>query len=248
MLSNQNSNVLIRTTPVQKIHEELKRPEHSNFFNPTQNTSMGVGEFEDDDDGWITPDNIDEYTKSFTGVQIGEEKQQIEVACLTTDFAMQNVLLQMNMNLLSIDGLSIKRVQKWIKRCYGCYRVCKETDKLFCPSCGGDTLEKVSYTVDSEGNTYYNLPRRKRNLRGTIYPIPLPKGGRKNNDLILRPDQLPRYWKNPKVNLEENEDDIILDARKKPPKSIPVVGYGKRNPNQSRRKIGKKNKSKRRGF
>jgi len=123
------------------------------------------------------------------------DEEDINVACLTTDFAMQNVLLQMNLNLLSVDGISIKKVQKWIKRCYSCKRICKELEAHFCPFCGSSSLTKISYTVDSEGNTFYNLSRKKRNLRGLKYPIPFPKGGRNNNDLILRSDQLPKYRK-----------------------------------------------------
>jgi len=65
-------------------------------------------------------------------------------------------------------------------------------EKVFCPHCGYSTLEKVSYTIDEEGNPSYNLPRGKRSLRGTKYPLPVPKGGRNNKDLILCEQQLPR--------------------------------------------------------
>ena len=43
-----------------------------------------------DDDDWITPDNIREIDE---GDAVEEEKEDI-VACLTIDFAMQNVLLK----------------------------------------------------------------------------------------------------------------------------------------------------------
>jgi len=161
---------------------------------------------------------------------------------------MQNVLLQMNLNLLSVDGISIKKVQKWIKRCYSCKRICKDLEALFCPICGSNSLTKISYTVDSEGNTFFNLPRKKRNLRGLKYPIPHPKGGRYNNDLILRSDQMPKYRKKEKyIDLNDDNNEILLGSRKAP-RTTPVIGYGKKNPNQSRRKYGKKNKSKKRGF
>merc|ERR1712137_1408013 len=45
-------------------------------------------EDDDDDDGWITPRNIDQAKNSMNGVL---ETVQLEVACLTTDFAMQVV-------------------------------------------------------------------------------------------------------------------------------------------------------------
>jgi len=99
----------------------------------------------------------------------------------------------------------------------------------FCPVCGSKSLKKISYTVDSDGNTFYNLPRRKRNLRGLKYPVPYPKGGRNNQDLILRPDQMPRYRiKDKKFDLNStNDDHLILGSRKKI-RTTPVVGYGKK--------------------
>lgn len=45
---------------------------------------------DDDDDDWITPDNIKEIDD---GDALEEEKED-KVACLTIDFAMQNVLLK----------------------------------------------------------------------------------------------------------------------------------------------------------
>ena len=45
---------------------------------------------DDEDDDWITPDNIKEIDD---GDALEEEKED-KVACLTIDFAMQNVLLK----------------------------------------------------------------------------------------------------------------------------------------------------------
>jgi hypothetical protein len=44
------------------------------------------------------------------------------VAVITTDFAMQNVLLQMGLRLLSVNGLAVTTLRSWIKRCHGCFR------------------------------------------------------------------------------------------------------------------------------
>jgi RNA-binding protein NOB1 len=248
MLTIKSDQSKVRIDPVQRTEGREGRPQNNNFFDPKKGIEMGFGEFNDSDGGWINNDNIEEINKSYNGVHIENEKEvDIEVACLTTDFAMQNVLLQMNMNLLSVDGISIKKVQKWIKHCYACQKICKDINAVFCPECGGNTLEKVSYTVDSEGNTFYNISHRKRNLRGTIYPVPMPKGGRNSGNLILRPDQIPKY-KGSKITINlEDDEEFILNARKAP-RPVPVIGYGKRNPNESRRKIGKKNRSKKRGF
>eukprot|EP01125_Pyxidicula_operculata_P006896 TRINITY_DN2365_c0_g2_i1.p1 TRINITY_DN2365_c0_g2~~TRINITY_DN2365_c0_g2_i1.p1 ORF type:complete len:424 (-),score=132.20 TRINITY_DN2365_c0_g2_i1:638-1909(-) len=150
--------------------------------NKEDNQAWGFGEFgEDDDGGWITPDNIQQYTEAYKEVTGTVKVEGVKVACLTTDFSMQNVLLQMKMNLLSVDGMSVRFLHKWILRCHACYKLCKDVTKQKCPSCGGNTLDKVSYQIDEEGNTFYRLPRNKPSLRGTIYALPLPKGGRQKN-------------------------------------------------------------------
>jgi hypothetical protein len=62
---------------------------------------------------------------------------------------------------------------------------------LFCEKCGGATLAKVSVYLNDNGEvTYFRNPKRKINLKGTIYSIPKPVGGRGCKDLILREDDL----------------------------------------------------------
>jgi len=208
----------------------------------------GMGDYEENDreTGWITPDNVEQYTHALTALEGHVAPDETShVACLTTDFAMQNVIIQMKLNLLSVDGLIIKAAQKWIKRCYACRKLCKEVEKEFCPNCGGHSLEKVSYTVDDQGNVFYNLPKQKRSLRGTKFPIPAPTGGRNSKDLILSERYRSRRRKgNSNVDLDD-PDQLFLEKRK-PQSKAPVFGYGKQNPNIARRKIGKKNKTNRR--
>merc|ERR1712137_938001 len=50
-------------------------------------------EDEDDDEGWITPDNFKQVM--LHADKPDEDDDRVFVACCTTDFAMQNVLLQM---------------------------------------------------------------------------------------------------------------------------------------------------------
>ncbi len=50
-----------------------------------------------DDGGWITPANISNVKKNF-GIECAEEKD-VEVGCITTDFAMQNVLKQIGLQI-----------------------------------------------------------------------------------------------------------------------------------------------------
>jgi len=43
-------------------------------------------------------------------------------ACMTGDFAIQNVALQMGLNLVSVEGSErIKNVKTWVLRCHGCF-------------------------------------------------------------------------------------------------------------------------------
>jgi len=110
------------------------------------------------------------------------------VCCITADFPMQNVLLQMGLRLSAPDGLRISSVSRWVLRCSACYQVTKEVGRLFCPRCGNAALDKVRVVVGPNGAEQYGV-RKKHILRGTKYSIPKPRGGR-SRDVILREDQL----------------------------------------------------------
>lgn len=81
---------------------------------------------EDDDEGgeWITPDNVDEYKAAEIGVTAAElrKKAVMAVGCMTADFAMQNVLLQMNLNLVSAGGYRVKKIRNSVMRCHACFQ------------------------------------------------------------------------------------------------------------------------------
>lgn len=64
----------------------------------------GTSEEEDDDEeeGWITPSNIKSLKSNF-GPQTYSEKVPV-VACMTSDFAMQNVLKQLGLQVSALDG------------------------------------------------------------------------------------------------------------------------------------------------
>lgn len=147
----------IRTEPkIQELSAEKKREAPLDPFKASGTEG-----------GWITPENI-KTVNGGKGEVLTSGKNH--VGCVTTDFAMQNVLLQMGLNLISVDGMLLKNVKQWILRCYGCNkylfilmnliffstRVCKDTSKSFCPHCGNSTLAKSSVTVDSQGNIRYN--------------------------------------------------------------------------------------------
>ncbi len=47
------------------------------------------GEDDDDDEGWITPKNFAQKRLEMFGVEANKEREEVKVACMTTDFAMQ---------------------------------------------------------------------------------------------------------------------------------------------------------------
>ena len=91
----------------------------------------------------------------------------------------QNVLLTMNLNLLSTTTLQrIRHLKSFIKRCHGCFLTTKDMNKQFCPRCGKDTLTRVSCTTDANGQFTMHLKKNMQwNSRGDRYSIPKPTHG-----------------------------------------------------------------------
>ena len=111
------------------------------------------------------------------------------VIFLTSDMAMQNVIMQMGFTLLTLDGYRLTRVKRYKLLCRACMKLNMEIDREYCDYCGSHMLGKVSVWINNDGElTYFDNPKRRVNLRGTIYSISKPKGGRQNKDLILRED------------------------------------------------------------
>ena len=85
---------------------------------------------EDDGEGeWITPENISLHkaravglTPSESGSVKGKKMESIPVGCMTADFAMQNVLLQMDLSLVGMEGKRIQKVKTWVLRCHACFK------------------------------------------------------------------------------------------------------------------------------
>ena len=84
----------------------------------------------DEDDGegeWITPDNVHVHKSKAMGLlpSDGDGKakdDEIWAGCMTVDFAMQNVLLQMGLNLVGLEGRRIEKVKTWVLRCHACFK------------------------------------------------------------------------------------------------------------------------------
>lgn len=162
------------------------------------NDGDGVGVEENDEDdgneeGWITPKNIVRVKKEMGAEDTDEQMdvQTVKCACLTTDFAMQNVLIQMGLHIVSVDGRLIRQARSYIQKCHGCLKETHDMTKVFCPMCGNKTLRRVAVSIAKDGTMQYHYPRRKKNpnLRGTKFSLPHPKGGRHGDDPITCEDQ-----------------------------------------------------------
>ena len=139
---------------------------------------------EDDSDGWITPSNMKRHQASENRNLKGAEKstQILQVATITGDFAMQNVLLQMNLNLLSPASCQrITNIKQTILRCHGCFATTKDMSKQFCPRCGNPTLTRVTCTTNDKGEVKLHLKSKMQwNNRGNVFSVPKPVSGSSN--------------------------------------------------------------------
>lgn len=185
------------------------------------------------------------------------KKRPVKVACLTTDFAMQNVMLQMDLRVMSVDGLMIKSARQWVMRCAGCFEVHYEMDRMFCRKCGGHQLSRVAASVDAGGKLKLHLRKNYHvDLRGTQYSLPAPgKQGRYQGEILLREDQLLQgIWKQKCVKIRKDiksafGEDVTADVGMHINKGQSIkIGLGKQNPNamkgRERRGKAKKNTAK----
>ncbi|OQS03607.1 RNA-binding protein NOB1 [Thraustotheca clavata] len=211
----------------------------------------------DDDDGknWVNVENSTQYTSSpfGTGTSVDQVDEKTKVGCITTDYSMQNVMLQMGLNLLSTDGMVIKRVKQWVLKCAACYKTTTELTRQFCPVCGNATLERVACSLDkdTEQLTLYTRANRPTKLRGTKFSLPMPKGGRQG-DILLREDQLlhgiwgQRQKASSKVMKSAFGEHVAHDLGVKVEKQTSItIGYGRMNPNaqKGRERRGKKKRN-----
>ncbi|CAF1517123.1 unnamed protein product, partial [Adineta steineri] len=170
-----------------------------------------------DDDGWITPSNI-KYVKSKAldnGTTDNSETvhETLPVACITTDFSMQNVLIQMGIPILSVDGLLIRTARSYVLKCRVCPGVTCQMKKQFCPECGNPSLQRASVSTDASGQRHYHLTGRYRPK--PRQSLPLPRGGKHSNNPI-RVEGQPRPQNRPtrKALMKRNvlDDDYLANT------------------------------------
>ncbi|KAI5302324.1 snoRNP complex protein [Ascosphaera pollenicola] len=217
---------------------------------------------DDESDGgeWITPVNIKKHQiKDADALGEDPESKVMQVAVITSDFAMQNVILQMNLNLLSNANMQrIKQIKSYILRCHACFLTTKDMSKQFCPRCGKPTLNRVSCTTSSDGSFRIHLKKNMQwNHRGDRFSLPKTgsssasgrmEGGGKGgwgNELILAPDQKEytralkqEYWRTKKEHDLMDDDYLpgILSGQRAKGGGRVKVGAG-RNVNSKKRHV-----------
>ena len=233
---------------------------------------MGMSlDVEDDGTGWVGMDNLKEAVATKAGApgvaRVGKQKQRgqdpramCRTACVTTDYAMQSVLLQIGLRLLSVSGNVVRRINHHVLRCNACFKVMLDTERLFCERCGSNHVSRVSAGVDERTGELklYLKKNYQYKLQGTKFSLPKPgsqRNGRFAGELLLREDQLKMgIWaqkmapkareKTSMFGLEVTEKTGV-DVRESNHKA--VVGYGKKNPNamRGRERRGKKKRASR---
>ncbi|KAL9007912.1 MAG: hypothetical protein Q9173_006909 [Seirophora scorigena] len=201
-----------------------------------------------DSDSWITPSNVQiQQAKDQNSAISVLATKPLDVACVTSDFAMQNVLLSMNLNLLNPSLQRVRNIKTFVLRCHACFERTKDIKKQFCPRCGKPTLTRVSCSTNSKGEFKLHLKKKMQwNHRGDRYSIPKPVPGSANGkigqgrgggqggwgqDLILAEDQK-EYLRATGGNRKKKETDL-MDAD-----CLPSILTGDRGRAGGRPKIG----------
>ncbi|KAK5994107.1 20S-pre-rRNA D-site endonuclease nob1 [Cladobotryum mycophilum] len=194
---------------------------------PIEVTEEEEEEDDDDGEGWITPSNLKKHQAKDSGSAGTNQSPQrtLQAAILTSDYAMQNVALRINLNLVTPTLARITYLKNWVLRCHGCFAVCKDMEKQFCPKCGQQTLTRTSCSTDEHGNFKVHLKRNFQwNTRGNVFSVPKPVHGSSNGrlpkhvggkngwgrDLILAEDQK-EHVKQQDEQRRQRKKDIMDD-------------------------------------
>lgn len=216
--------------------QQPKAPEGAPLPTPSFNGWMTSRRLLDAGEGWVGPDSVS-GVGAFTSDLPGEGEGAFGVYLSTSDFAMQNVGLQMKLPLLTLDEKLITRVKSYQLECDSCLMMTKKPDAVFCPGCGHPTLGKVTCEYLADGSVkFYRKARRTFNTRGVRFPIPQPKFGR-NINMVLSQDDYDRPAVKQKLNQLRREKGArafaeAFDDDSEIFKEIPI-GYGKKNPNSN---------------
>ncbi|XP_055608984.1 RNA-binding protein NOB1 [Uranotaenia lowii] len=191
-------------TDSEKKHTEEQREGNSDVEFSGEDEEVDQDDDDNDDEGWITPSNIKEVKRDF-GMDVLEESPS-PVACMTTDYAMQNVLKQIGLHIAALDGRVIKHARTYILRCYACFKTTSDSTKVFCPKCGNRTLKKVAVSLDESGQQVIHINARKPlTARHKNKPVAKFVGGKHSTNPLIYEDQpLPQQRISAKAQAKTN--------------------------------------------
>lgn len=211
--------------------------------------AIGAMDAADDDGvGWLDGDDVQAAVATgelaFDGRRCADDAMPpCACACATADYAMQNVLLQLGLRLVGVDGLVIARTKRWVLRCGACFHLEDDSTKLFCSRCGSAPLRRAAVGVDAAGARRVYLSKNKApNARGSKFGLPKPgKAGRYEGELLLREDQLHTgIWRQKAARARSAktarsvfgpEVTESLEALQLVQRANLKVGVGRKNPN-----------------
>ena len=188
--------------------------------------------FEEDDGlNWINTSNIVSCKSSGKGM-IGSSfitnfksfdtsaSGSSNIGCITSDLTMQNILLYIGLNIISLDFKRIHHIQQWVLRCRGCFHIHYSTEAIFCSKCGLNMLQRIAASRDKKtGELKLHLKKNynPKSIKSNT-SIPKPgKQGRFEGEILLREDQLlTGIWKQKVYQMKKEVksafgDDITSD-------------------------------------
>ncbi len=249
LIKEKNLENLLRNEP---IEYKLKEKKEKEAEKPKETPPAEESAFDQDDEGeWIGIENIEQKLNLKVKTD-NELSDQIPVSLITADFTVQNVALKLGIPVTSIDGMRIRKIKNYILKCITCETLNWDTTKVFCEHCGYNTMMKIGYSVDADGNVTVYDKKADVRLRGTKYDLPKPSLSKKGVIYILSEDQIMKKKKD--FNLESNLDKILdnydnfkelndRNTQKNYNTSKNFVwGYPKQNPNASKKYYSKKSK------
>ncbi|RXG58863.1 RNA-binding protein NOB1 [Armadillidium vulgare] len=154
------------------------------------------GGADDDNEGWITPSNI-KAKKGKNSSVCENDYEDVEVACITSDVALQSILLHIGLSVIGVDGKLIKSLRMYMLRCYICHALSSDMEKMYCYKCGYKTLKKVPCALNPDGTKHIWESHRPINKRAT-------KGGKH----VRNPDLVPQLLPKPDPVLEGTNGEV----------------------------------------
>ena len=202
-----------------KKDNKKEKIENENKINENKIDDKNFNNFDDDDDdGWITPENL--YTKldemkgihesksNKNKIEINTEENNNEkdksqkkedksdgienVFVNTADFTLQNACMKMGIPIMGVDGLRIKNIKNYILKCTVCNKFIFEIDRKFCDFCGYPYLMKIGYNIFANGEIRINDKEPEPRKRGQVFDLPTPSTKKNGTVYILSEDQIPK--------------------------------------------------------